>query len=222
MLDKCPPGNLFIIMCFVTRSIEALGASAFITASFAIIANEFPDHVSSVFVSIIFTVGIIIIIIITIGNVVISVVIVIIRGKCYFIIIIFIIIVVVIIIIIIIIIINIIFVIILVIIIIIVIVITIIIIIVIFVIIFIIIVVVVIVIIIIIIIIIIIVIITVDIIINTMTVSSLFARHYLTLSVIPVCFLFQGALETFSGLGMMIGPPIGGALYAVRVFNIPQ
>ena len=28
--------------------------------------------------------------------------------------------------------------------------------------------------------------------------------------------VFQGFLETFSGLGMMVGPPLGGALYEVR------
>ena len=28
-------------------------------------------------------------------------------------------------------------------------------------------------------------------------------------------FLLQGFLETFSGLGMMVGPPLGGALYEV-------
>jgi len=27
--------------------------------------------------------------------------------------------------------------------------------------------------------------------------------------------VFQGSLETFSGLGLMIGPPIGGALFQV-------
>ncbi|XP_041361318.1 MFS-type transporter SLC18B1-like [Gigantopelta aegis] len=49
LLDQCPPGNIFIVMCFLCRSVEALGCSAFITSSFALIANSFPDHVSTVF-----------------------------------------------------------------------------------------------------------------------------------------------------------------------------
>lgn len=48
LLDKCPDGNIFIIMCFLSRTIEALGASAYITASFAILSNEFPNHVATV------------------------------------------------------------------------------------------------------------------------------------------------------------------------------
>ncbi|CAL1534922.1 unnamed protein product [Lymnaea stagnalis] len=48
-LDKCPPGTPFIIVCFACRCIEALGLSAFITAGFAIISNEFPNHVATVF-----------------------------------------------------------------------------------------------------------------------------------------------------------------------------
>ncbi|KAK7091110.1 MFS-type transporter SLC18B1-like [Littorina saxatilis] len=49
VLDKCPSGVTFMVMCFLVRTVEALGASAFITASFAIIANEFPAQVSTVF-----------------------------------------------------------------------------------------------------------------------------------------------------------------------------
>ncbi|XP_076456374.1 MFS-type transporter SLC18B1-like [Babylonia areolata] len=49
LLDQSPPGTVFVAMCFLVRTVEALGASAFITASFAIIANEFPTHVSTVF-----------------------------------------------------------------------------------------------------------------------------------------------------------------------------
>lgn len=49
VLDRCPPDTIFIVMCFLVRTVEALGASAFITASFAIIANEFPEHVATVF-----------------------------------------------------------------------------------------------------------------------------------------------------------------------------
>ncbi|XP_060072215.1 MFS-type transporter SLC18B1-like [Ylistrum balloti] len=48
LLDKCPDGNIFIVMCFLSRTVEALGASAYITASFAILSNEFPNHVATV------------------------------------------------------------------------------------------------------------------------------------------------------------------------------
>lgn len=42
---------LFITLAFVIRIIEALGNAAFLTASFAIIAKEFPDKVSVTFAS---------------------------------------------------------------------------------------------------------------------------------------------------------------------------
>ncbi|KAL4232944.1 hypothetical protein ACF0H5_007632 [Mactra antiquata] len=48
LLDKCPDGSLFITMCFLCRSVEALGCAAFVTALFAIIAHEFPDNVITV------------------------------------------------------------------------------------------------------------------------------------------------------------------------------
>ena len=50
LLDKSPDGTIFIVMCFLCRSIEALGASAFVTALFAILAHEFPDNVITVMV----------------------------------------------------------------------------------------------------------------------------------------------------------------------------
>ncbi|KAK3706561.1 hypothetical protein RRG08_055001 [Elysia crispata] len=49
LLNKCPPGNTFVIMCFACRSVEALGMTGLLTASFAIISNEFPKHVATVF-----------------------------------------------------------------------------------------------------------------------------------------------------------------------------
>lgn len=48
-----PDGTIFIVMCFVVRSVEALGTSAFVTALFAILAHEFPEHVITVMVSIV-------------------------------------------------------------------------------------------------------------------------------------------------------------------------
>jgi len=41
---------LFIILSFVIRIVEAMGNAAFLTASFAIIAMEFPDNVATTFV----------------------------------------------------------------------------------------------------------------------------------------------------------------------------
>lgn len=49
LLDKSPDGTTYIVMCFLCRTIEALGCSMFVTASFAIIANVFPDNVATVF-----------------------------------------------------------------------------------------------------------------------------------------------------------------------------
>lgn len=50
-LDGSPDGNIYIVMCFFVRFVEALGASALATSSFAILANTFPDNVATVFVS---------------------------------------------------------------------------------------------------------------------------------------------------------------------------
>lgn len=41
----------FIVLSFIIRVIEAMGNAAFLTASFAIIANEFPDNVATMFAS---------------------------------------------------------------------------------------------------------------------------------------------------------------------------
>ncbi|RUS77196.1 hypothetical protein EGW08_015023, partial [Elysia chlorotica] len=49
LLNKCPSGELFVIMCFACRTVEALGIAGLLTASFAIISNEFPNHVATVF-----------------------------------------------------------------------------------------------------------------------------------------------------------------------------
>lgn len=43
--------TLFITLAFAIRIIEALGNAAFLTASFAIIAKEFPKNVSVTFAS---------------------------------------------------------------------------------------------------------------------------------------------------------------------------
>ncbi|XP_061173557.1 MFS-type transporter SLC18B1-like [Saccostrea echinata] len=49
VLDKSPNGTTYIVMCFLCRTIEGIGCSLFVTASFAIIATVFPDHVATVF-----------------------------------------------------------------------------------------------------------------------------------------------------------------------------
>ncbi|XP_070209139.1 MFS-type transporter SLC18B1-like isoform X1 [Littorina saxatilis] len=49
LLYMSPPGVPFIALCFAVRIVQALGASAFVTASFALIANEFPENVGTAF-----------------------------------------------------------------------------------------------------------------------------------------------------------------------------
>jgi len=40
----------FIGMCLLVRGVEAIGDAAFVTASFTVIALEFPDSVATTFV----------------------------------------------------------------------------------------------------------------------------------------------------------------------------
>lgn len=51
-LDGSPDGAPFAAICFMVRVVEALGAAALITSSYAIIANTFPDNVTAMFVCI--------------------------------------------------------------------------------------------------------------------------------------------------------------------------
>lgn len=51
LLDKIEGHYPFIILSFIIRIIEAMGNAAFLTASFAIIAKEFPDNVAITFAS---------------------------------------------------------------------------------------------------------------------------------------------------------------------------
>ncbi|KAJ8953219.1 hypothetical protein NQ314_007384 [Rhamnusium bicolor] len=51
LLDKVEGRYPFIILSFIIRIVEALGNAAFLTASFAIIAKEFPNNVATTFVS---------------------------------------------------------------------------------------------------------------------------------------------------------------------------
>ncbi|KAK3583194.1 hypothetical protein CHS0354_025711 [Potamilus streckersoni] len=47
-LNAGPDGTTFVVMCFVVRSVEALGCSAFVTSLFAIVAYEFPAYSTTV------------------------------------------------------------------------------------------------------------------------------------------------------------------------------
>ncbi|XP_060810410.1 MFS-type transporter SLC18B1-like [Amyelois transitella] len=51
LLDKVEGHVPFIALSFLIRIIEAMGNAAFLTASFAIIAKEFPNNVASMFAS---------------------------------------------------------------------------------------------------------------------------------------------------------------------------
>ncbi|XP_029169768.1 MFS-type transporter SLC18B1-like [Nylanderia fulva] len=51
LLDKVDGHYPFIILSFVIRIVEAIGNGSFLTASFAIIAQEFPDNVATTFAS---------------------------------------------------------------------------------------------------------------------------------------------------------------------------
>lgn len=48
-VDGCPDGLPFAVVCFLVRVVEALGAAALTTSSFAIIANTFPNSVTAMF-----------------------------------------------------------------------------------------------------------------------------------------------------------------------------
>ncbi|XP_060518958.1 MFS-type transporter SLC18B1-like [Cylas formicarius] len=51
LLDKVNGRYMFIVLSFIIRIVEALGNAAFLTASFAIIAKEFPQNVATTFAS---------------------------------------------------------------------------------------------------------------------------------------------------------------------------
>uniref|UniRef100_A0A1I8GUC6 MFS domain-containing protein n=1 Tax=Macrostomum lignano TaxID=282301 RepID=A0A1I8GUC6_9PLAT len=48
VLEYCPNGSTFAIMCLLTRGIGAFGGGIFLVSSFAILAHSFPDKVSTV------------------------------------------------------------------------------------------------------------------------------------------------------------------------------
>ena len=49
-VDGSPDGLPFAVICLLVRVVEALGAAALVTSSFAIIANTFPDSITAMFV----------------------------------------------------------------------------------------------------------------------------------------------------------------------------
>ncbi|XP_076604766.1 MFS-type transporter SLC18B1 [Chaetodon auriga] len=48
LLDQVPAGPAFIALCFIVRSIDAVGFAAAMTSSFAMAAKVFPDNVATV------------------------------------------------------------------------------------------------------------------------------------------------------------------------------
>ena len=52
ILDRVPNGMPFISLAFFVRILEGVGAASFLTASYTIMAGEFPDRVATTFVSV--------------------------------------------------------------------------------------------------------------------------------------------------------------------------
>nr|XP_046220602.1 MFS-type transporter SLC18B1-like isoform X2 [Oncorhynchus gorbuscha] len=48
LLDKVPDGPTFIILCFIIRSVDAVGFSAAMTSSFAVSTKVFPNSIATV------------------------------------------------------------------------------------------------------------------------------------------------------------------------------
>ncbi|XP_047467683.1 MFS-type transporter SLC18B1 [Mugil cephalus] len=48
LLDRVPEGPVFITLCFIVRSIDAVGFAGAMTSSFALTAKIFPDNVATV------------------------------------------------------------------------------------------------------------------------------------------------------------------------------
>uniref|UniRef100_A0AAR2JDZ0 Major facilitator superfamily (MFS) profile domain-containing protein n=1 Tax=Pygocentrus nattereri TaxID=42514 RepID=A0AAR2JDZ0_PYGNA len=47
-LDRAPEGTVFIVLCFVVRSMNAVGFAAAVTSSFAISAKVFPHNIATI------------------------------------------------------------------------------------------------------------------------------------------------------------------------------
>ncbi|XP_072221450.1 MFS-type transporter SLC18B1 [Leuresthes tenuis] len=48
LLDRAPEGAIFITLCFIVRSVDALGLAAAMTSTFAMTAKIFPNNVATV------------------------------------------------------------------------------------------------------------------------------------------------------------------------------
>ncbi|XP_077208691.1 MFS-type transporter SLC18B1 isoform X2 [Paroedura picta] len=48
LLDRAPDGPIFIGLCFLVRSIDAVGFAAAMTASFSILAKTFPNNIATI------------------------------------------------------------------------------------------------------------------------------------------------------------------------------
>lgn len=51
LLDRAPAGPTFIALCFIVRSVDAVGFAAAMTSTFAMTAKIFPNNVATVLVS---------------------------------------------------------------------------------------------------------------------------------------------------------------------------
>lgn len=49
-LDRAPDGTIFIVLCFVVRSVNAVGFAGAVTSSFAVSAKVFPDNIATILV----------------------------------------------------------------------------------------------------------------------------------------------------------------------------
>uniref|UniRef100_A0A8B9LRH2 Solute carrier family 18 member B1 n=1 Tax=Astyanax mexicanus TaxID=7994 RepID=A0A8B9LRH2_ASTMX len=47
-LDRAPEGTVFIVLCFVIRSVNAVGFAAAVTSSFAVSAKVFPHNIATI------------------------------------------------------------------------------------------------------------------------------------------------------------------------------
>ncbi|XP_060735381.1 MFS-type transporter SLC18B1 isoform X3 [Tachysurus vachellii] len=47
-LDRAPDGTIFIVLCFVIRSVNAVGFAGAVTSSFAVSAKVFPDNIATI------------------------------------------------------------------------------------------------------------------------------------------------------------------------------
>jgi MFS family permease len=52
VLDQVPDGTPFILLAFIVRIFEGVGAAAFLTSSYTICSGEFPTRVATIFVSV--------------------------------------------------------------------------------------------------------------------------------------------------------------------------